>query len=45
MQEELQTQIKDLLGEKTAADEEKLVKKKKEKKPRAEVWMFSLPFR
>lgn len=37
MQEELEKQLKDLLGEKTAADDEKLVKKKKEKKPRAEV--------
>lgn len=37
MQEELQTQIKDLLGEKTAADDEKLVKKKKDAKPRVEV--------
>jgi len=34
--EELEKQLKDLLGEKTAADDEKLVKKKKEKKPRAE---------
>ncbi|XP_024366735.1 glutamine--tRNA ligase, cytoplasmic [Physcomitrium patens] len=34
--EELQTQIKDLLGEKTAADDEKLVKKKKDAKPRVE---------
>ncbi|KAG0604844.1 hypothetical protein M758_9G012600 [Ceratodon purpureus] len=33
---ELQNQIKDLLGDKTAADDEKLVKKKKEKKPRVE---------
>jgi hypothetical protein len=37
IQEELEKQLKDLLGEKTAADDEKLVKKKKEKKPRAEV--------
>lgn len=42
MQEELQTQIKDLLGEKTAADDEKLVKRKKEKKPRVEVRIFSM---
>lgn len=38
-QEELQNQIKDLLGERTAADDEKLVKKKKEKKPKVEVIM------
>lgn len=37
MQEELEKQLKDLLGEKTAVDDEKLVKKKKERKPRAEV--------
>lgn len=40
MQEELQAQVKDLLGEKTAADDEKLVKKRKEKKPRVEVRTF-----
>jgi hypothetical protein len=35
--------MKDLLGEKTAADDEKLVKKKKEKKPRVEVRILSFP--
>lgn len=39
-QEELEKQVKDLLGEKTAADDEKIIKKKKEKKPRAEVPFF-----
>jgi hypothetical protein len=43
LQEDLQTQIKDLLGEKTAADDEKIVKKKKEKKPKGEVRTFSMP--
>ena len=42
-QEELEKQVKDLLGEKTAADDEKIVKKKKEKKPRAEVLFFFGP--
>lgn len=37
LQVELQNQMKDLLGERTAADDEKLVKKKVVKKPKVEV--------
>jgi glutaminyl-tRNA synthetase len=36
LKEELEKQIQDLLGEKTAADDEKLDRKKKEKNPRVE---------
>jgi glutaminyl-tRNA synthetase len=36
LKEELEKQMQDLLGEKTAADDEKLDRKKKEKNPRVE---------
>jgi hypothetical protein len=41
LQEELEKQMQDLLGEKTAADDEKLDRKKKEKNPRVEVTILS----